>query len=56
MEKSNHLLNNRGQIMVEALFIALMVGSLLIVFSKLIDFQKSKKNYSFNRKDYTYAQ
>jgi hypothetical protein len=55
MEKPNYLLNNRGQILVESLFLALMVASLFIVFSKLIEFQKSKKSYSFAKKDYIYA-
>lgn len=48
MEIRNHLLNEKGQILIESLFLAFVVASVLIVFSKLIEFQKSKNSYNYN--------
>lgn len=48
MEKRNYLLNAKGQVLIESLFLAFLLASVLIVFSKLIEFQKSKKTYNIN--------
>lgn len=48
MESRNYLLNKKGQILIESLFLAFVLASILIIFSKLIEYQKSKKIYNFN--------
>lgn len=48
MEIRNYLLNKKGQVLIESLFLAFMLASVLIVFSKLIEYQKNKKTYNFD--------
>ena len=48
MEIQNHLLNKKGQVLIESLFLVFLLASVLIVFSKLMEFQKNKKFYNFN--------
>lgn len=48
MEIRSHLLNKKGQVLIESLFLMFLLASVLMVFSKLMEFHKSKKLYNFN--------
>ena len=49
------LYNHRGQILIESIFLVLVVTAILVVFKQLIEFQKSKKQYRFSKKETTHA-
>lgn len=48
MEIRNYLLNQKGQVLIESLFLAFLLASILIVFSKLIEFQKNKSSFNYS--------
>lgn len=49
MEIRTKILNNRGQILIEALFIFLMMVTILIIFKSLIDYQSHQNQYRFSK-------
>lgn len=40
MAIENNIRNQKGQILIESLFLALVIAGLLILFSKVIDYQR----------------
>lgn len=44
-----YLFNERGQILIEAVFLAIVVSAILVIFSQLIEYQKSRQHYRFHR-------
>lgn len=51
MALQNHLRNNRGQILVESVFLIIIFLIVLFVFQQLIEFKKTKRTYRFSQKE-----
>ncbi len=49
MAAQNRLLNKRGQILIESIFLTLVVSAVLIIFKQLITYQKSNRQYLFSK-------
>lgn len=49
MAKRTHLHNQRGQILIESVFLAVVVSAVLVIFKQLIEYQKSRQHFRFAR-------
>lgn len=45
----NYLHNQKGQILIESIFLVLIVSIILVIFKQLIEFQKSRQHYRFSK-------
>ena len=44
-----HIQNQKGQILIESVFLAVVVSAILVIFNQLIEYQKSRQHFRFHR-------
>lgn len=51
----NYIFNRKGQILIESVFLLVMIVTILMVFQKLIEFQKNNNIYRFSKNNERYT-